>query len=550
MPDPLEKFIQNNRDKFDQSNPGSDLWNNIQNGLAQNAAGAGSGTATGAATKTGLAAKLGKLSLGWKLAAGLIATLAITASIYLAVNSGSNQEGEIAGSDSIENVTDNPGGDNLVTTVADETPLVNPPVPGVDIPFETFTVSARKGGEWTSPKGTLIEIPKGIFVDANGNKVKGDVDIHFREFHDAADVILSGITMKYDDGTGEYDFQTAGMMEIQGSQEGEPVFIREGETIQIKIASLVEEANSDEARGEYDDYGLYFLDPEEGWQDIGKAKIEDNKDKRRKLQQIENLPPEPNKPQLITDADGGFGFDVDYSEFPELKPFKNLKWKALNEGTNEKDQWATTKTWSSIELEAVDPENMVYRIVLGHRKGSHSMEVTPMFSKEDYDKEMVKFNKKLERHKKIKEDRKQRMAVLNGQADIRRSFDIAGFGTYNCDRYFRNPYSWTLNVDLILPDDFQGVKASELDVYHITRDNRMAIPYKLSDMKVFRYFPEEENYLVSLLPDKTIGVVKPKDFEKVSGVGERTEAHDQTFNMQQVQMKIHNAADLRMALGI
>lgn len=543
MSDPLEKFIRNNRDKFDQNAPGSDLWNNIQNGLAQNAAGAGSGAATSAATKTGLAAKLSQLSVAWKITAGVLATLAVCTTIYFTTVSSDENKEEIASTEEIATTppSDQESADkNLIIPVDDPSPLVNPPLPEADIPFETFTIKARKGGTWTAENGTTIEVPKGIFVDADGNPVKGEVTIHYREFHDAADIILSGITMKYDDEGTLRDFQTAGMMEIQGTQEGEAVYIREGEEIQIRMASFTED----------DDYGLYFLDPENGWEDIGKAKIEQNKDKKRQIQQVAQLPPEPRKPLVITEKDGGIGFNVDYSEFPELKPFKGLKWKPLDQKYADDNEWALTKTWSSINLEEVDKDNLEYRLVLGHRKGKFELDVTPMFNKSDHGKEMARFDKRLKRFNKIKKDREQKLAILNAQADIRRSFGIAGFGTYNCDRFFRNPNTWTLNVEMEMPNDFEGLTENEMDVYHITRDNRMVVPYKKRDLKSFNYFPQEENYLVVLFPDKTIGVVKPKEFDKVDTNLSRKEEHKHTFKAQQVEHKINNAADLRFALGI
>ncbi len=536
MSDPLEKFIRNNRDKLDQNAPGSDLWNNIQNGLAQNAAGAGAGGASGAAAKTGLAAKLGQLSTVWKITAAALATLAVCATIYFATATGDASTEEMASTENAEPTP--PTGNDLILPVDDPTPLVNPPLPEADVPFGTFTINARKGGSWEGPNGTIIEVPKNIFVDADGQPVKGDVNIHYREFHDAADIILSGITMKYNDEGTIRDFQTAGMMEIQGSQEGEAVFIREGEEIQISMASFTEE----------DDYGLYFLDPEKGWEDIGKATLENNKDKKRKIQQVAQLPPEPRKPLVVTAEDGGIGFNVDYSQFPELKPFKGLKWKPLDQKYADDNEWALTKTWSKISLEEVDKENLAYRLVLGHRKGNFELDVTPMFNKEDHAKEMAKFEKKLQRFNKIKKDRESRLALLNAQADVRRSFGIAGFGIYNCDRVFRNPKTWTLKVEMEMPTDFQGLTDNELDVYHITRDNRTVIPYVKEDLKVFKYLPDEQNYLVVLFPDRTIGVVKPQDFENVEFDNSENVLNSHTFKVQQVAHKVNNAADLRYAL--
>lgn len=533
MSDQLENFIRNNRENLDQQTPGSDLWNNIQNGLAQNAAGA-TAASTATASKAGFAAKLAQLSSAWKLTIAAFAVLAVCGTIYLASSGGNN--GATPGTVTAE-TTPPPPGNGPDLPVAAVSLLVNPPLAEADVKYKSFTIDARKGGSWTAPTGTVIEVPKGIFVDADGKKVKGDVEIRYREFHDACDVILSGITMKYDNDGTEEDFQTAGMMEILGSQAGAPVYIAEGKSLEIKMASFTEE----------DDYNLYFLDPVKGWEDIGKADLGSNQDKKRGVQQVANLGEAPREPVLATVKDGGIGLQVDYKEFPELKPFKNLKWKAIDEKYAEENEWALTKTWSSVKLEEIDPENLEYRLVFGHRKGKFELDVTPMFAEGDHAKEMARFEKKLERYEKIKKNRKQKLALLNAQADLRRSFLITGFGIYNCDRYFRSSLTVTLDLDLQLPMD-AVLADQEMQFFHITGDNRSVMPYRMKDLAQFKFFPQEKNYLVMLLPDQTAGVVKPKTF---TALGSNFD-HGQkvSLEVQQVARKIDNAGDLRLALGI
>jgi|GEM_PF-2322534 len=535
MSDQIENFIRNNRDQLDQQSPGSDLWNNIQNGLAQNAAGAGTSTATTASSKAGFTTKLAQLSSAWKLTLGAIATLAICGTIYLATAGTQNEDGD-AKTTAESQMLPTPGDDNG-PPVAEASLLVNPPLPSADVDYITFSVDARKGGDYTTTTGTVITVPKGIFVDGKGKKVKGKVDIQYREFHDACDVILSGITMKYDNDGEIEDFQTAGMMEIRGSQAGSPVYIAEGESLEIQMASFTPD----------DDYNLYFLDPEKGWEDIGKADLGENKDKKRGLQKVANLPEKPRQPVMATAKDGGIGLQVDYDEYPELKPFKNLKWQAIDQAYADENEWALTKTWSSVKLEEVDAENLEYRLVFGHRKGKFELDVTPMFSKEDHAKEMKRFEKKLARYEKIKQDRKQKLEVLGAQADLRRTFKIAGFGIYNCDRYLRSPVTITLDLDLELPMD-KVLTESEMQFFHITGNNRAVLPYAWKDLEEFNYFPGDENYIVLLLPDKTAGVVKPEAFKRLAPQME--EGAKTQMKVQQVEGQIRHAADLRLALGI
>ena len=67
------------------------------------------------------------------------------------------------------------------------------------------------------------KIPMDWAVDKNGQPIKGEVEIAYREFHNAAEIIASGIPMT--DKTGEKYMQTAGMFEVKGSVANETVEI-------------------------------------------------------------------------------------------------------------------------------------------------------------------------------------------------------------------------------------------------------------------------------------------------------------------------------------
>lgn len=143
-------------------------------------------------------------------------------------------------------------------------PLVKPPVKGVDIAPDVYSVNAMTGSVVEYGSGTRISIPSMAFEDANGTPVQGKVDITYREFRDPVDIILSGIPMNYDSaGTGG-DFKSAGMFEMQASQGGTEVFLREGKKVDMKF-SVTDTSSA---------YDFYRLDEQKGWvylTDPGKA---------------------------------------------------------------------------------------------------------------------------------------------------------------------------------------------------------------------------------------------------------------------------------------
>ena len=114
---------------------------------------------------------------------------------------------------------------------------INPPLKEINIPFTTFKVTAEKGGTLDFKTGSKLIIPKNAFADAQGKPLTGEVELRYREFHDAADFFVSGIPMTYDSAGTKYQFESAGMMEMQGYKDGEKVAIAKGKSIAIEMAS-------------------------------------------------------------------------------------------------------------------------------------------------------------------------------------------------------------------------------------------------------------------------------------------------------------------------
>lgn len=134
-------------------------------------------------------------------------------------------------------------------------PLVKPPVKGLDVYPDVYSLNALTGSVLTYGSGTRIIVPSMAFEDANGGVVTGNVDVTYREFRDPIDIVLSGIPMQYDSGGVVGDFKSAGMFEINASQNGAEVYLREGKKIDMKFA-VVDTASN---------YNFYNLDDKNGW---------------------------------------------------------------------------------------------------------------------------------------------------------------------------------------------------------------------------------------------------------------------------------------------
>jgi hypothetical protein len=140
---------------------------------------------------------------------------------------------------------------------------IDQPLPNAKKEPYRFTINADEDNEVMTETGSKITIPKGSLVDANGKTVSGKVELEFEEFHDASDIILSGIPMNITTEDGEMgSFESAGMFNISATHEGNEVRIGNNKTVEVEMASFREEA----------DFNFYEFDKKEmKWADKGAA---------------------------------------------------------------------------------------------------------------------------------------------------------------------------------------------------------------------------------------------------------------------------------------
>lgn len=546
MSDKLENFIRNHREQFDAQVPSNQVWTNIQTGITQQAASAAGSSAasTAAAGKAGLA----KVALGWKIA--LVATFSaiVGTGIYLATTASDEKDGqqpEKMAAVPPQNANDHPSKTAKLEYLYQGSAMVVPPMPSANVPYQAFTVNADKGGQLTAASGTTLKVAPGTFVDAQGNPVSGDVQIQYREFHDAEDIILSGITMQYNENGAKENFQTAGMMEILGSQGEAPVFIAPGKSIDVRMASFTPE----------DDYNLYFLDPKTGWKDIGVPATEKNKDKKAsrkgapsELAALEAAAPRPPvKGEKGVEQDGEVMFNVDYNEFPELKPFKEVRWMAEDKAEYKAlEEKIMSHVWNEVDLEELDSSGLRYKITLTRKaKATLSINVKPILEGKDYEKGMERFKKKKASYDKILKEKEIEMERLATQADVFRTFTISGFGIYNCDRFYGAKDVVSLNVKYEFPED-SYINPDNTIIYHITGNNR-AVMNLDPNVPTLKFVPADQNFLVVVLPNNKVAVFGPDDFAKLAK-GPRI--GKSKVGLVAKDMQVHTASDLRLLLGV
>jgi hypothetical protein len=395
----------------------------------------------------------------WFLSSVVVATVAIVGAVFLLKDTASNQiidkENQL-----VDNNANNSGNKALEEFYKQEEnkPCIAPPIEGLNVPFTVFKVNAAKGAELKFKTGSSIKIPKNAFVDLDGNIVKGDLEIRYREFHDVAEIFVAGIPMTYDSAGTRYHFESAGMLQIEGYQNGKKVNIAPDKKINIEMASKDTDPK----------YNLYELDTiKNNWTCLGKDKIikkeestkttttttnnnnnNNNKDiivweqpkpnseifaiekqkteikveRDQKIAALPNPVMEAKKPVKANTEKYIFNIDVNPKEFPELSVYKGMLFEVTDE-TKGFTKSMYNGTWDDAKIKEGTKKGENYILTLERQGKSLDVIVKPVFEGKDYEAAMKVYQEKFEKYstalvkrkedeKKIEEDYKAKMAAI------------------------------------------------------------------------------------------------------------------------------------------
>ena len=417
---------------------------------------------------------------------------------------------------------------------------ISPAFEGLDVPYLKYAVDCKQGKKINVEKtGTIIDIPADAFVDAKGNPLSGEVEISFREFHDAADIIASGIPMQNPE-TGEY-METAGMFEIRGNVGGQEVFIKGGKKIDITLASYNDGNRFDffKLNGE----NRWDTEQKKGEPTINILRAEELKKISAKLP---NKPVEPVKFGKTTK----FVFDMktDYKKFPELSIFRDVIWQFAGNTTDkdnpENNLEVFNTNWSSIDVVRTAD---CYKLMLKNKDKSFEMRVQPVLKGKDYEKAMADFQKKMQDFDKVKEAMAQKIEMLENQAELQRSYAVSGFGIYNWD-FWKDDSRFELQVEVDFDPEFDyAEKLSSLSFFLVNNNRKAVVKYTLEDLsKRFAYPKGEDNMLVAVLPGNKVACFSKEDFKELNSQrGQKV-----VFRMKTSSIKINSIDDISKVLAM
>ncbi len=296
--------------------------------------------------------------------------------------------------------------------------FVNPPLPTADVPFTNYTVDATKGDTLLYPSGSIVLFPPNSFVDKNGKLIEGNVQVKYREFSHPIDYFLSGIPMGYDSAGTHYNFESAGMCDIQAFKDGQPVFVNKNAKPEINI----ETENKDLAQN------LYYLDTaSKQWVNKGKSTIltVGKKEVTVKQPDVASIP-EPVKPSRVIDDLPIIKVTIDPESFKELLVYDNLQFQLDKDEQRFKPEDSYIR-WDDIKLQKGKNYGLyIIRFSKSYAGYEKTVEykVKPVLNDKDYAKAMLEYDKQMREYEK-KIDARLTAEKANKQAYIRDSIKNA-----------------------------------------------------------------------------------------------------------------------------
>ncbi len=423
---------------------------------------------------------------------------------------------------------------------------VEPSLKEVNVSFQNFNVSPGKEKIIVIKEtGTIIEIPADAFVDEDGNPVTEEVEISFREFHTPAQVLASGIPMRMKGANGETGYmQSAGMYEIQPTEQFKDIRIAEGKEITVSLASYVNDA----------EYDFWSLENEGSqWQNQGASQALPNKAKteaRKNLKRIEKelAEPAPVKPFRFDPKKPVIDLDINLETYPDLVEMGTVVWQyaggdPAKDPTKNKDVISTA--WDGAEVEPFESGNL-WKLTLSKGDKTFSTTVCPSQSGAQFEEAMAEYNAKMKEYDANRMTAEEFKELAMNQADFLRSSQLSGFGIYNYDLMVKDSDNILVNADFDFGVRIPGI--NKLASVYMLVNNRNVVKYPPEDWNKIRIDPNADTKMVAILPGNRIATISTTEMENMMDNIEANRGKDFTFKFNPQEEYISSIEDLHRVI--
>ena len=453
---------------------------------------------------------------------------------------------------------------------------IKSPLPEADVKFEEFDIDNSKDQTIKTKRGSTITIPAGSIVGKDG-KAAGNVKLKYREFHDAADILVSGIPMNYDVMGKTRQMQTAGMFEIRAEKGGEALSVAEGKGINVKMASY--ESGTD--------YNFFQLDENgKGWEFIDyNYNVEVNPNKEKLKKEIEKKAPALAFP--LDDKYFAFNYnailDVMFNDDYDLI-YKNRKNPAILQKAKKYGlMWLGTYCHDGVLFKGVDypAALMVWKRLSGNQFPAWMKDetfdhcsLTPLggnvyaLSVQDYEgnrtykatiecvmplNQLFKFPAEYweKNYKDAMAKVEEEMSRLKMEADVYRSFKIDGFGIYNYDKLMKNDENVKIIANFLADEAIKKANPEfNLNIVFYMPDDKTIIQLPKEDWGKLNLVTSNKGRFATILPTKTLGIYTAKKYTEIDFEGLRKKDNPTVdFVLSNENQKINSPDDVRKILG-
>lgn len=245
---------------------------------------------------------------------------------------------------------------------------VKPPFSKAIILPEKIQIDPTRDTMVMVANGSSISIPANAFVNKNGEPVKGEVSLEYRQFNSAAQILASGIPMVYEDEKGEsHQMESGGMFELRGKANNEEVSIAEGKKIGVNMSSPV--------KGEFDFYYFEETDVKVASSGIIPAAYAQNTSTANRKGSWKKLTSKVDNTEEEVKEDSGkhYALKFDTVKYPETKHLQSMKWKPWDNNFNvnpkvKENEWVLSEKWEIADIQK--PSNAIRVLNKLSNKGS------------------------------------------------------------------------------------------------------------------------------------------------------------------------------------
>ncbi len=402
------------------------------------------------------------------------------------------------------------GGCNIFNGQPKESQVIQPPVVAADIPFNEYLINNDSSRSIKLLTGTTINIQPGIFEREDGKSIEGAITLKVREFHSANDILRSGIPMSIN--TNQKDLlQSAGMIELRASNNGNTLKVKGGKQIEIALAGY------NLSNG----YDLYYTADGSSWTQNGQFVSDSNFQRNNRIKELSIIPKEPTD-TVEMGKDFIFSLKADLTEVPYLKPFSNLQWRVSKKDMSPKVIEAIRMIWDEVSIRQIKENKLKNELVFKRKQLDNSgnqinqeliVSASPIVGGKNKRENRKLFAEQMNQYKNTLAKIEEEKARILKEADMLNSFTISKMGIWNIDKIMKIEDIILVNASFDFEKEINR-DVNKLKVFVIYEDDNSVIPYSADQWNKIGFSIKAKVSLVAVLPKNELAVITSEELQR------------------------------------